>query len=257
MRTRGFKICLILWSYLALGSGGIFVSAQTQRTSKELFDYIQEARKLGLADDQIRKNALSAGWDQVTIEQTYAIVRLLNHEKQPPGAGLQSPTVLPEGYRIGAGDVLQIAVWKEPEASVPSAVVRADGKISVPLVNEVEAAGLTPSELEKSLIEKFSKYINHPVVTVIPAAVNSMKVYVVGAVRKEGPLPLIRPTTVLQAIDEAGGLADFARKKKIYVLRNQNGRQVKLPFDYQAVIKGERLEQNIVLLPDDTIIVPE
>jgi polysaccharide export outer membrane protein len=152
---------------------------------------------------------------------------------------------------------LQVVVWKEPDASVPAAVVRVDGKISMPLIAEVDAAGVTPAELEKTLVTSLSKFINHPVVTVIVAAVNSRKVYVVGGVRKEGPILLARPMTVLQAINEAGGLADYARKKKIYVLRNENGRQLKLPFDYEAVTRGERLEQNIALLPDDTIIVPQ
>ena len=171
--------------------------------------------------------------------------------------GLSLPTVLPEAYRIGAGDVLQIAVWREPEASVPAAVVRVDGKISVPLIDEVDAAGYTPLELEKVLGDRFSKYIKNPVVTVIAATINSKRVYVVGGVKKEGPIPLVRPMTVLQALNEAGGLVDFARKRKIYVLRNENGKQVKLPFDYQTVLKGEHLEQNIELLPDDTIVVPQ
>jgi polysaccharide export outer membrane protein len=163
---------------------------------------------------------------------------------------------LPEGYRIGAGDVLQIVVWREPDASLPDTVVRSDGKISVPLIGEVVAAGLTPEQLKDSLVEKFSHYINNPVVSVHPRQINSRKVYVLGKVKKEGPIPLIRPMTVLQALDEAGGLAEWANKKKIYVLRKDNGKQVKLPFDYRAVIKGQQLEQNITLLPDDTIIVP-
>ena len=232
-------------------------AAEPAKTSKQLFDYIQEARKLGLNDELIRKNALRGGWDQVTIEQTYAIVRLLNNEKPSKGTLFQSPTVLPESYRIGAGDVLQIVVWKEPEASVPEAVVRADGKVSVPLIQEVDAAGFTIVELEKVLIQKMGKYIVGPAVTVIARQINSKKIYMVGAVRREGPVLLIRPMTVLQAINEAGGLSDYAKKKKIYVLRNENGRQVKLLFDYQAVIRGERLEQNISVLPDDTIIVPQ
>ena len=164
--------------------------------------------------------------------------------------------VLPEGYRIGAGDVLQITVWREPDASLPEAMVRVDGKISVPLIGEVAAAGLTPEELRKSLIEKFSSYINSPSVTVHAKEINSRRIYVVGTVKKEGPVSLIRPMTVLQALNEAGGLGDWANKKKIYVLRNTGGKQVKLPFNYQAVLKGQHLEQNITLLPDDTIVVP-
>ena len=203
------------------------IAAEAPKTSKELFEYIQEARKLGLNDDQIRTRAMSAGWDQATIEQTYSIVRLLNNEKLPNGTHLRPPIVLAEGYRIGAGDVLQIVVWKEPEASVPEAVVRADGKISVPLIQEVDAAGLTPTEFEKLLVQKLEKYVVGPAVTVIAKVVNSKKIYIVGAVRKEGPIPLLRPMTVLQALNEAGGVNDYAKKKKIYVLRNENGRQVK------------------------------
>jgi polysaccharide export outer membrane protein len=254
MAGHGFKTYFFLVGYVACC---LCLSAAPQKSSKDLFDYIQEARKLGLRDEQIRQNALSAGWDQTTIEQTYSIVRLLYNEKLPPGTGLKSPMVLPEAYRIGAGDVLQIAVWREPEASVPAAVVRVDGKISVPLIDEVDAAGYTPLELEKVLGDRFSKYIKNPVVTVIAATINSKRVYVVGGVKKEGPISMVRPMTVLQALNEAGGLVDFARKRKIYVLRNENGKQVKLPFDYQTVLKGEHLEQNIELLPDDTIVVPQ
>lgn len=152
--------------------------------------------------------------------------------------------------------MLQIVVWKEPDASLPEAVVRSDGKISVPLIGEIDVAGLTPEELRVSLVEKFSRYINTPGVTVYAKQINSRKVYVLGSVKKEGPIPLIRPMTVLQALDEAGGLGEWASLKKIYVLRKVDGKQVKLPFDYKAVIKGQHLEQNITLLPDDTIIVP-
>ena len=161
-----------------------------------------------------------------------------------------------EGYRIGAGDVLQILVWREPDASLPETMVQADGKISVPLIGEVEAAGLTLAELQKTLIEKIGRYIHNPVVTVHTRQINSRKVYVMGAVKKEGPIPLLRPMTVLQAINEAGGFSEFAKKKKIYVLRTVNGKRVKLPFDYPAVVKGQNLEQDITLLVDDTIVVP-
>jgi len=171
-------------------------------------------------------------------------------QKVPAGAAF------PEDYRIGVGDVLAVAVWREPEASVPETVVRVDGRIALPLIGDLVAAGLTPAELQSSFAEKLSQYIRQPVVAVVVKAINSRRIYVVGAVRKEGPINLIRPMTVLQAIDEAGGLADFAKKSKIYVLRTVDGKQVKLPFDYKAVVKGSHLEQNIVLMPDDTIFVP-
>lgn len=159
-------------------------------------------------------------------------------------------------YRIGAGDVLQILVWREPEASMPETMVQADGRISVPLIGEIDAAGLTVAELQKSLADKMGRYINSPVVTVHTKQINSRKIYVMGAVKKEGPILLLRPMTVLQAINEAGGFTEFAKKKKIYVLRKEEGKQVKLPFDYTEVVKGRNLDQNITLVVDDSIVVP-
>ena len=163
----------------------------------------------------------------------------------------------PSGYRIGAGDELAINVWRELEASVQSVVVRPDGKITLPLVKEVDVLGLTPSELEKVLVTKLAAgFINNPDVTVVVRQIRSKKVYLVGAVSKIGPVPLLSNMTVLQVLAEAGGLTDYAKRRKIYILRSENGKQVKIPFDYDSVIKGEHMEQNITVSPDDTIVVP-
>jgi polysaccharide export outer membrane protein len=225
------------------------LAEQPPKPGRALFDYIQDARKLGLKDDQIRQNALKAGWDQTAVDRTYRVIGILNNEP------ISNPGV--EGYRIGAGDVLQIIVWKEPDASVPDVVVRADGRISLPLVKELDVAGLTPLELEALLTARIGKLIADPDVTVIAKEINSRKVYMVGAVKKEGPLPLIGPMTVMQAINEAGGLTEYAKRKKIYILREEGGKQTKIPFNYQAVIKGEHMEQNIRLLPGDSVVVPQ
>src|ERR1022692_4959469 len=131
----------------------------------------------------------------------------------PPACAQQETAKEPvssDQYRIGAGDVLQILVWREADASLPETVVQVDGKISVPLIGEVPVAGLTLAELQTSLVEKFSRYIHGPVVTVNCRQINSRKVYVMGRVKKEGPILLLRPMTVLQAINEAGGFVDFA-----------------------------------------------
>lgn len=159
-------------------------------------------------------------------------------------------------YRIGLGDVLAITVWKEPDISVPAATVRSDGKISVPLLKEIRVEGLTPTELQEELTTRLRKLVHEADVTVVVTAINSKKVYLLGAVRKEGPIVLQRPLTVLQAISEAGGFTEFAKTKRIYVLRRQNGQQVRLAYDYQAVIRGNNLQQDFVLLPDDTVVVP-
>ena len=160
-------------------------------------------------------------------------------------------------YVIGPGDVLGINVWHEPEASVSSTVVRSDGLITLPLIKEIEASGLTPRQLERALTEKLSKQIRQPDVTVLVKEIHSERVYLVGALKKESQLALKSSLTVLQAIAEAGGLTDYAKKSKIYVLRKENGKPVKLPFDYTAVIRGDHMEQNISLKPGDTIVVPQ
>jgi polysaccharide export outer membrane protein len=159
------------------------------------------------------------------------------------------------GYRIGPEDVLQIDVWKEADFS-SSSPVRADGKISVPLLNDVQAAGLTPTQLAASLRDQLSKYVVEPKITVSVTQMNSRKAYVMGEVNRQGIVRLQSNLTVLQAISSAGGLAPFANGKKIYVLRSRGGEQLKLPFNYDAVIKGKHAEQNIVLQPGDTIVVP-
>jgi|SRR5579883_1509315 len=163
----------------------------------------------------------------------------------------------PNTYRIGPGDVLAIRVWKEDDASIAEAVVRADGKLTVPYVREIEASGLTPAELEQLLTTRLVKYIHNPDVTVLVKSVHSQRVYVTGAVKKEGPITLSSPLTVLEALMEAGGLTDYAKKKKIYVLRTENAKQTRLPFNYSEVIKGEQSGQNVRLQPGDVIVVPQ
>ncbi len=229
-------------------------AADRQRSNRELLDQIQEGLKAGRTEQQIRKDAQNSGWDQAAIDRTWAVARVLAGDT--PARALAALPALPEGYRIGPGDVLQIVVWKEPEASVPQALVRADGRISMPLIKEVEVGGMTPAEVEKVLVGKLSGYLNSADVTVIPAEIRSMKVYLAGAVKKEGPLPLLTPMTVFQALNEAGGLTDYAKRSKIYVLRQENGKQVRLPFDYKAVLKGQHMEQNIQLKAGDTVVVP-
>jgi len=164
---------------------------------------------------------------------------------------------VPDEYEIGAGDVLHVAVWKEPEASVPSVVVRPDGKISMPMIKEVRVVGLTPSQAEKTIAEQLSKFISGADVTVVVTSINSKKIYFVGAVKREGPMALTYRMTIMQAISEAGGLTDYAKKKKIYILHQENGREFKIPFDYNAVLRGEHMEQNLTLTPGDTIVVPK
>src|SRR5258708_15166302 len=159
-------------------------------------------------------------------------------------------------YKIGPQDVLRIDVWKETEISrtVP---VRPDGKISIPLLNDVQAAGLTAMRLADVISEGLKKFINNPQVTVSVSEINSRRVYVTGEVTRPGTMPLLPNMTVLQALSTSGGFTQFAKIKNIYVLRTTSeGKQEKLPFNYKEVLNGQKPEQNYVLKPGDVIVVP-
>jgi polysaccharide biosynthesis/export protein len=166
-----------------------------------------------------------------------------------------APATTDPAYMIGPEDVLDINVWKEPEMTrtVP---VRPDGKISLPLINDVQAAGLTPLQLASTVTDRLRKFLTDPQVTVIVATINSQRVYVVGEVLRAGAFPLIPGMTVLQVLANAGGFTTFANEKKIHVMRVVNGKHVELPFNYREVLKGDNPDQNIKLEPGDTIVVP-
>jgi polysaccharide export outer membrane protein len=177
--------------------------------------------------------------------------------------GLQADAVAASGSKahdntfvIGNDDRLAINVWKEPDLtrSIP---VRSDGKISLPLVGEVQATGRTPLQLEEEIGSKLKNYITEPEVTVIVEQINSQKFNILGQVVKPGSYPLAAATTILDAIATAGGFRDFAKQKNIYILRQSaGGSETRIPFNYKDVIKGRNPGQNIKLEPHDTVVVP-
>jgi len=170
-----------------------------------------------------------------------------------PSAAAVTPVTTDQEYRIGPEDVLKIDVWKEPEITrtIP---VRPDGKISLPLLNDVQAAGLTAMQLAGNIRDALTKYLNNPQVTVTVTQINSRRVFVTGEAARSGALPLLPGMTVLQALSSSGGFTQFAREKDIYILRNENGKQVKLPFNYKDVVKGKK--EDFLLQPGDVIVVP-
>jgi polysaccharide export outer membrane protein len=292
---------LLAFLVLMMGVG----LAQDKTPPKELTQYVRDARKAGLNDNQIQQNAVKAGWPATVVSEAIAdppgdakpvangspaaseaparpanpAVATWEPAKPPENPASPMPMTRPDSgikveapeaerlktsrssgvsddYRIGEGDVLQITVMGEPTASVPSVVVRTDGKITMPLIKEIAVLGLRPTELEQIVTEQLSKMIRVPDVTVIVAQSNSQRVFMIGAVKKEGPLHYTYRMSVMQAISEAGGLTDYAKRKRIYVIRNENGRQFQFPFDYDAVMKGQRMEMNRTLEPGDTVVVP-
>jgi polysaccharide export outer membrane protein len=182
-------------------------------------------------------------------------------KEDPKGAKSQAPTAPPQigpedtSYKIGPQDVLIIDVWKE-EGLTRTVPVRPDGKITLPLLNDIQAVGLTPMELSGIISEQLKKYITNPQVTVSVTEINSRRVYVTGEVLKGGAYALLPHMTVLQALSSSGGFTQFARVKSIYVLRTDHGKQTKVPFNYKEAVNGKNPGQNIELLPGDVIVVP-
>ena len=173
-----------------------------------------------------------------------------------PGVVMAAPGVnMPPAYTIGADDVLAVVFWRDKELT-SDVTVRPDGKISLPLLNDVQASGLTPAQLKDRIVEESKKYVEDPNVTVVVKDIKSRRVFITGEVRKPGPYAMSGTISVLQLISIAGGLADYARPEKIMIVRTENGKQMSFRFNYKEVIEGKKLAQNIDLKPGDAIIVP-
>lgn len=178
-------------------------------------------------------------------------------DSSPPGDASKSElaAIRPQKYLVGEADVLNINVWKEPEIT-QTVVVRTDGYISLPLVNEVKVSGMTPVQIQDLIANKLQTYLTNPQVTVTVTEIRSKRAYITGEVARPGGYSLNTETTVLQLIAQAGGLTAFARRDDITVLRLENGKQQRLPFHYKEVVQGKKSDQNITLQPGDTVVVP-
>ena len=172
-----------------------------------------------------------------------------------PTSAAAAAVVTPPDYTIGPDDVLTVMFWREKDLSA-EVVVRPDGKISLPLLNDVEAAGLTPEQLRERVVAGARRYVEDPNASIVVKQVNSRKVFITGEVTKPGIYPLTTATTVLQLIAAAGGLKEFVDGNDIVVMRTEAGQQVRYPFNYKNVVKGKTLGQNIQLKPGDTVVVP-
>jgi polysaccharide export outer membrane protein len=158
-------------------------------------------------------------------------------------------------YKIGPDDVLTISFWRDKDISA-DVTVRPDGKITLPLVNDVQAAGLSPDELRETLIEEAKKYVDDPNPTVIVKTINSKKVFITGQIEKPGSYNITAPTTVLQLIAMAGGLKEYAHSKDIVIMRVESGRPVGYKFNFKEVADRRNMKSNIELRPGDTVVVP-
>lgn len=172
-------------------------------------------------------------------------------ESSPPATGTETK----EEYLIGLGDQLQIMVWKEPDLTQTMSV-RIDGRISLPLVGDVQAAGKTIRDLKKTLEEKYSAVIAEPAVSVMLTQSKSWRYYIIGQIRQPGEFPIDFPITVLQAIAKSGGFLEWAKTDKISIVRRGGSRETIVSFNYEALVNGQNLEQNALVKPGDTIIIP-
>lgn len=160
------------------------------------------------------------------------------------------------GYIIGAGDVLEIVTWKEPDFSRNEIIVRLDGNISFPLLDDVYAAGLTPTQLKRRIETKLKNYVASPSVTVTVRNAASKRFYILGEIRNTGEYPLVKKLTILQAFALAGGFTEWASKKEIILFRRESGKEKVIRINYKDILKGKDFSQNVFIKTDDTIIVP-
>jgi polysaccharide export outer membrane protein len=205
----------------------------------------------------------------INIALLASILGLAGARAQSPAANLKpsdnsrtsdssktaAPTATPSKYLVGESDVLHINVWKEPEVT-QTVVVRTDGNISLPLINEIRVAGMTPLQIQGTIAEKLRAFLTNPQVTVTVTEIHSKRAFITGEVARPGGYPLNVETTVLQLIAQAGGLTPFAKRDNIIVLRSENGVQQRLPFKYKDVVQGKNASQNFALRPGDTVVVP-
>jgi polysaccharide export outer membrane protein len=178
-----------------------------------------------------------------------------NNGGTPSDVPAPRPATDNPNYLIGPDDELNVSIWREPDIS-RSVPVRPDGKISLPLVNDVQAVGLTPMQLGAEITTRLKKFIADPQVTIIVTRINSQRIFILGEVPRAGAYPMLPNMTVLEALSLAGGVTAFAKQSKIHILRMEDGKQLNLPFNYKEALHGQHSEQNIILKPGDTIVVP-
>jgi len=204
--------------------------------------------------------AAASSTSRAVLAQAPAPVLAANAAASAPAAAAAAAVPVrpatPSGYVIGVDDVLSILFWRDKDLSAPEITVRPDGKVTLPLLNDVQAAGLTPEQLRDTVLDAARKYVEDPNPTVIVKEIKSRKVFITGQVEKPGPYPLNGTVTVLQLIATAGGLRDFADGKNISVIRVREGKQAVFEFNYQDLLKKRYLSQNIELTPGDTVVVP-
>jgi polysaccharide biosynthesis/export protein len=217
----------------------------------QMSDFSSEVRKLAVespASDQ-KEPSVDAG-AAVAVRSGAAPKAARVVAPEPDAASA------PAGYVIGPNDVLSVTFWHDKEMNADAVVVRPDGNITLPLLNDIQAAGLTPAQLRDRILTEAQRYIEDPSPTVAVKEIKSRNVFITGQVDKPGPYPLAGPMTVLQLIAMAGGLKEFADGKNIVVMRSENGRQVAYQVDYKELLKRKNLHQNIDLKPGDTVVVP-
>jgi polysaccharide biosynthesis/export protein len=173
---------------------------------------------------------------------------------QAPGTPTPSARATEQQYVIGPQDVLGVVFWLEDKMTA-DVVVRPDGKISLPLLNDIQAAGYTPEQLSKVVSKAAAPFLADPIATVIVKQINSRKVFVLGQVARPGTVSLATDMNVLQLLAEVGGFQEYASKNDVIIIRNDNGRERRFRFNYDDVVNGKKPEQNIMLLPGDTMLV--
>lgn len=245
VKARNFMLALIV----LLGLGSMAAYAQDSTTTQETAGQTAAQSDTTTAAQPV----LPASSDANSTSPSEAKALPPTPSNTP---STRVPAIQPANYIIGIGDVLEVHVWKEGELS-KTCPVRPDGMITLPLIGEIKAVGLTPNQLQDRVGTELQKVVSEPQVTVSVVSVNSMSFNIMGNVNKPGYYPLIHPISILDAIALSGGFRDFAKQKKIYILRMMpDGKEHKYMFNYKQVIKGQNMAQNIMLQPHDVLVIP-
>jgi polysaccharide export outer membrane protein len=253
MRNDMHRMCAVVLTLAWLGgavpvAAAVDQSAPAPQTTPDPKKEAEAKRAAEKKAEEDRKKAAEAARNQ---PRPATVVQQRPASSPPP---VQPPAPVP-GYVIGPDDVLSIVYWRDKDLTA-DVQVRPDGKISLALLNDVDAAGLTPDQLRVKLVEASKEFIEDPNITVVVKTINSRRVFILGMVNKIGPIPLTGPMTVLQAISLAGGLQEYANSEKILIHRVENGKPVSYRFNLKEVQDGKKLTQNILLQPGDQITVP-
>jgi polysaccharide export outer membrane protein len=257
MKNKFLILFLFLSLFTASCSPGIFLRIKADKAEEAADSQIPPENSKGDISEAEEQAAQDSDVSEILTESAEEAGENNQQAETPKAENLSASEAKPDNdsYKIGSGDILEIVTWKEPDFS-RELLVRIDGRITFPLLDDIQAAGRTPLEVKHEIEERLKTYIENPFVTVTVKSYASQRYYILGEIAKTGAYELVKNLTVLQAFALAGGFTEWASKKEILVVRNEDGEKKIIRVNYKNIVKGRDLDQNILIKANDTIIVP-